>query len=107
MVQDQQHAHGDIMSQLVNCFKPSTTIMPLAAIWLERSVMARKMDGTPVRTVRLQEGMFIRVVNQRIIDCGEPTHQILGCRGTVSSSVLIFDLRNVETDQPEELKIQG
>lgn len=73
----------------------------LAAIWLEKP-----LQTSTERTVRITAGHFVRVENGRLVDCGEPTHKVIGCYGTVNSSTLSFILIDLKNNQPLNLKVK-
>jgi len=73
----------------------------LAAIWLEKP-----LQTATERTVRIAEGHLVKVENGKLVDCGEPTHKVIGCMGTVTSSSLSFILTDLQTNEPLTLKIK-
>lgn len=77
--------------------------MELAAIWLERPV-----HTATERKSRIASGDLLKVESGRIVDCldKKPTHKVIACYGTVTSSSLTFALVNLSTNQPTELKLK-
>lgn len=68
----------------------------LAAIWLEKP-----LKTATERTVRITEGHLVAIKDGQLVDCtGEPTHKVIGCQGTVTSSRLSFTLLDLKTNQP-------
>ena len=74
--------------------------MELAAIWLNRPVTFG--DGT--RTARLAEHAIVRVVNDEIVDCGEPTHVVVHLMGGISSGFAIL-IESISDNEVTELKL--
>ena len=89
-----------IFETLGKALSPSTKVMPLAAIWLEKSIMAETTTVKPTR--RICQDMRIRVEGNEIVDVTESnkaTHQITECRGTVSNSVLEISVIDLATQE--------
>jgi hypothetical protein len=74
----------------------------LAAIWLEKP-----LQTATEKTVRIAPDHLVKVEDGNLVDCiGEPTHKVIGCYGTVTSSKLSFLLIDLQTNQPIEIKVQ-
>lgn len=88
-------------------FQPDNREMELAAIWLEKPIIYNHKSKH--WTCRMEAGDQIRVEDGKIVRGtleDEATHQVMACYGTISSSTLSVQLWNLETDQPEMLKIK-
>lgn len=94
----------DLMyNSLEKCFKPDNQIMPLNAIWLDKAIRVFNEHSTPqVRLVhRIAKGDILGLNDDGgICDylSGEDW-QILAVMGTVDSSVLQLQLKNVNSDE--------
>ena len=89
-----------IFEVLGKALAPSTKVMPLAAIWLDKSIMTETTTVKPTR--RICQDMRIRVEGTEIVDITESnkaTHQITECRGTVSNSVLEISVIDLKTQE--------
>lgn len=94
---------NDLFKALGDAFRPDNKLHELVAIWLLDTPI---MTGEGKRTVRLEPGMTIPVNNEKIMQSGEPTHKIIGCLGTISSSELYFVLTDLKTNEPLNLKVK-
>lgn len=99
---------NNIFETLGNALNPSSysKVMPLAAIWLEKSIMAETTTIKPTR--RICQDMRIRVEGDEIKDVTQDnpaTHQITECRGTVSNSVLEISVIDLVTQELSTIKI--
>jgi RNase P/RNase MRP subunit p29 len=78
----------------------------MEAIWLEKS-LAVVEDNIISRRIRITRGHLVTVDNGRLIDVvSEPTHKIIGCHGTVTSSTLSLVVIDLKTNQPSTIKIK-
>jgi len=66
--------------------------MELGAIWLNKKVAT---SSGP--TLRITEGMNVRVINNELQESGELTHRVLGCFGCLDSTGLNLMTLNLET----------
>jgi hypothetical protein len=75
----------------------------MAAIWLEKP-----LQTATEKTIRITDGHLVKVEGGKLIDCVDcaPTHKVIGCFGTVTSSSLSFILLDLQTNQPLNLKIK-
>lgn len=92
---------NDLFQALSEMFNPSDKLYELNSIQMTRTVITG--EG---RTAFLSPGMTIRVVDNEVVDCPEPTHKIIGCHGTINSSQLYFVLTDLKTNEPLNLKIK-
>jgi hypothetical protein len=95
-----------IFDVLGKALAPSTKVMPLAAIWLDKSIMAETTTIKPTR--RICQDMRIRVEGTEIVDITESnkaTHQITECRGTLNSSELEISVIDLKTQELSTIKI--
>lgn len=92
----------DLFEALSNMFNPGDKMYELNSIQMAGPVIT----GSGVRTAFLSTDMTIRVVNNEIVDCPEPTHKIIGCHGTINSSELYFVLTDLKTNEPLNLKVK-
>lgn len=79
--------------------------MELAAIWMEKPILFA--DGT--KKSRLSEGMEICVWEDKIVNwqVSYPyTHKIIGCFGTIDSSMLYMTIMDLQTNIPSILKLK-
>ena len=91
---------NNIFETLGKALAPSTKVMPLAAIWLDKSIMAETTTVKPTR--RICQDMRIRVEGTEIVDITESnkaTHQITECRGTLNSSELEISVIDLKTQE--------
>lgn len=83
---------GEFLRQQAKKHEALNEVMPLAAIWLEKPVNGK---------VRYTEGDLICLDDDdNIIESDHASHKILGCFGTVDSSILemmVMDLISNET----------
>lgn len=89
------------LPDLANSFNK---IMTLQAIYLIKPV--RTSNGT---TVRIEAGNKIRVKDNWIIDISPDapaTHEVLQCKGNITSTVLEFELQDLETKEISTLKVK-
>lgn len=94
-----------LFDSLIDLNKSFQKIMPLAAIWLSKPVwLERRKSG------RIEAGDRLRIENNAIADVLLPdkqaTHEVLGCYGNISNTVLYFDLKDLETNELFTLKIK-
>lgn len=71
-----------------------THSMPLAAIWLEKSLKMQEHSG-----YRITEGDLIKIENNEVVDCdGKATHVITGCYGGIYGpfEVVCMDIKSHE-----------
>lgn len=93
---------SELFKALFESLTPNNNVYDLSAIWMNKPVIT----GSGERTIRLAPDMTIRVENEVIVDCGEPTHKIVGCIGTINNSYLAFVLLDINTNEPSELKVK-
>lgn len=74
--------------------------MELAAIWFSPSL--KLTDGR--RLHRVAPGVDIPVTNGQPSD-GTPTHRVVGCYGTIDSSVLRMTVVDLNTKEPQLITI--
>lgn len=74
----------------------------MEAIWLEKSLQ------TPSgKHFRLTRDMEVKIENGSLVDCTEnPTHKIIGCSGTITSSKLTLILTDLKTNEPLTLNLK-
>lgn len=93
---------------MLNVFgKQYSEEMELAAIWLEKPIIYNHKSKH--WTCRMAAGDQIRIENGIIVRGtleDEATHQVISCYGTINSSSLTVQLWNLETNQPEILKLK-
>lgn len=96
-----------IFNSFIDLQKSFQKVMPLAAIWLNKPVLV-----VGRQTARIEAGDRLRIENDAIVDINtylpykEATHEVLGCYGNISNTVLYFDLKNLETNELFTLKIK-
>lgn len=71
----------------------------LAAIWLEKPLLTA--TGS---TSRITPGAIVRVENGKLVNCGEPTHKVIGCLGTLINQ-FEFVLTDIHSNQPITIKL--
>lgn len=91
-----------IFEGLVKSFAPDTKLYELSAIWMTKPVIT----GTGERTVRLTPGMHVKVKDGYIEDCPEATHRIDKCIGTIGDHTLLFEMTDLNTNEPFTLKVK-
>lgn len=75
--------------------------MELAAIWLHKGAFVER-EGKVSRQVRITKGDRICVIDGELASCAQmnPTHKIIGCVGTIDSSVLKLITVSLSDNQP-------
>jgi hypothetical protein len=100
--------HEEILEAIAGVSRLSTEQMELAAIWLEKPLqMASK------RSIRIAPGDEVRVrrdylAGPCLVDCTEilqPTHVITFCRGTIYSTLLEVDVKDLKTGEILTIKL--
>lgn len=84
---------------------PDNTEMCLAAIWLNRSVLLPNGE----KHQRITDGMILKIENDSIVDSTDKkaTHKIIGCYGTIDSSLLYINVIDLETLHLSQIKLKG
>lgn len=96
-----------LFDSLIDLNESFQKTMPLAAIWFDHPI---SIAGR--RTARIEAGDRLRIENDAIVDINtylpykQATHEVLGCYGNISNTVLYFDLKNLETNELFTLKIK-
>lgn len=88
---------SNIFDSLVDYQKSLNRIMPLAAIWLSRAIKTDK--GA---TVRIEKGDKVRVNDGMLCDISEDypcSHEVIGCYGNISNTILYFELKDLTTNE--------
>lgn len=106
-----KQSHLDTMFQSFGeCFKPSTTIMELAAIWLDKPL---RNYGEGLRIRRLTKGDIVCVDMNVLMDYMLqdfhpllPKYRITKCTGNIDSSILKMELENIETNEHITINIK-
>lgn len=81
----------------------------LEAIWLNRPV-GRIRDNYYARTCRIQEDDLIKIQGntiQYLAEDQKPTHKVLGCFGTIDSSVLEVMTIRLKDNKPQIINAQN
>lgn len=98
-----------LFESLIDLNKSFQKIMPLAAIWLSKPVAISDKDKCHRITARITVGDKIRLDKgwiENISNENTATHEVLGCYGNISNTVLYFDLKDLETNELFTLKIK-
>jgi len=94
-----------LFESLIDLNKSFQKTMPLAAIWFDHPISV-----VGKRTVRIEAGDRLRIENNAIAEISLPdrqaTHEVLGCYGNISNTVLYFDLKDLKTNELFTLKIK-
>jgi hypothetical protein len=76
----------------------------MAAIWINYPIQT-----ATIRTVRICNGLLVRVEDDRLVDCSEDapaTHEVTGCMGTIASNKLSMLLKDLSSNEYVTLKIK-
>lgn len=77
----------------------------MEAIWLNRKLLLPNGE----RHIRITEGMSVQIENNELVDAksGIATHKIIGCYGTIDSSILFINVMDLQTLELSTLKLKG
>lgn len=100
--------HTDpVLEAIEDVARLSTDLIPLAAIWLEKPL---QMEGK--RSIRIAEGDKVRVewaiyswIVVDVMPAKPATHVITACRGTVYSTLLEVDVKDLKTGELLTIKL--
>lgn len=98
--------HESVLDAIVGITRLSTELMPLDAIWLEKPL---QMEGK--RSIRIAAGDKVMVFAGQLINCHESdpdlqaTHVITECRGTLYSTLLEIDVKDLKTGEILTIKL--
>ena len=95
----------DIFDCAIDLNKSLTKVHPLAAIWLSKPVWLER-----TKSGRIEAGDRLRIENNSIVDIVIPdkqaTHQVIGCYGNISDTILYFELMDLQTSEITKLDIK-
>lgn len=100
--------HESVLDAIAGIARLSTELMPLAAIWLERSLL---MEGK--RSIRIAAGDKVRIQGYvsfppylaDVYTDRPATHVITECRGTLYSTLLEIDVKDLKTGEILTIKL--
>lgn len=98
--------HESILQAIEGVSQLSTEQMELAAIWLDKPL---QMEGK--RSIKIAPGDRARVFAGQLINCHESdpdlqaTHIVTHCRGTIYSTLLEVEVRDMKTNEVLTIKL--
>lgn len=94
-----------LFESLVDLNNSLNKVHPLAAIWLSKPVWLERKQS-----VRIEAGDRLRIENNSIVDVVIPdkpaTHEVIGCYGNISDTILYFGLKDLKTSEITKLDIK-
>lgn len=94
-----------LFESLIDLNKSLNKVNPLAAIWLSKPVWLERK-----KSVRIESGDRLRIENNSIVDVVIPdkpaTHEVIGCYGNISDTILYFELKDLKTSETITLNIK-
>ena len=99
-----ENKEANVFETLSKSLTPDYThIYPLAAIWLDKSVVTK--EG---KMRRIVEGISLKIENGEIVDLPEgekPTHIITSTKGNLNSTILLLGVMDLTTQELSEIKL--
>ncbi len=99
-----KQTHLDAMfTSLGECFKPSTTVMELAAVWIDGGIITFNVNDAPTvkKKSRITKGDTVCVLDGVLYNYGtfDTVWEIVKCSGNIDSSVLKLQLKEPYTQE--------